>query len=424
MQKFIFQLVLTFLMVGSLCSCKDAPPPTRKRTKPTVEIPKASTKVAFIFPAGAGAMRVILGVTEQLQKDLDDMPFVFLADSVGGVSSGSLTAAGLLKKSPAELKEQLGALVREVFWVENRLIDKLVAEFKITLLELDAIFQVLAIHPPSLESEESAFESLKDALLKAVGRQPSLWSKIQAQGGPDAFLTKLQKHEFFKLMAEADRAEALRSAIKQIIEPAAIGDPTYEKLIAISASSETRQPVFFANRKYADILPGALAIESTSLHDALIASSAIPGFIKAPTNILFTFPNETEPRLIAHLIDGFFAKGVGFDPSGIFYDIFSKQFPKDDLLMIYVSNGAPINWEFRTKHPLDKNGINQVKKNNRTVTFVAIDTTISSDEGKDLFNLSGFYASSDLFKYMDRAVERAVESPAYAWVINALQDLK
>lgn len=424
----MFKLIkISFVMmtVISLFSCGD---PNSGRSKdryrrfPEVKLPAKDAKVAFIFPAGAGAMRVILGVTEQMEKDLGITTIGSVIDVAGGVSSGSLVAAALTQGDPAkinsgDLKNKVGSLVRAVFPYVNRLIDKMIADYKFTLGELNEIYREMtsAKNLADLSSVANAETTLERVLTEAGKKQPSILIKINAKGDT-ARLKKDLAPEIAAVTGSAlTRSNVLRGII---IDPTLLGnntldDPLNKKFYAIA--SNNKQPMFFGPPSFAPFVSGAFADGTTDLYKALIASSAIPGFIQGPTDVSFAGRG-----VVPDLKDGFLA--VTFDPSAVLYDIYEKQFSNDNIFIVFVGNGAAIDSAFRDKIGEHSGLAEKTRANGKKTTFAAIDSHITNGK-ESLFDLSGFYDHTDLANYMDEAAKKACETKAYAWTIKALKSV-
>jgi hypothetical protein len=223
---------------------------------------------------------------------------------------------------------------------------------------------------------------------------------------------------------DVGNAQVLATSIKGIIGDVPLSDAKVGNLIAFATGEG--KPVYFGAPAFAKFVDGPFAdTSSTKLHEALVSSSAIPHFIKAPTTINFTMPGGGVKN-IPNLIDGVFATAKGtFDPSAIYYDVFAKMFRDEELLIVYVGNGAPVDSAFRrglgSKYGYKNKISQQTLTNGKKITFVSIEPEIVDDDGKSLFNVSGFYANADLEKYMDKAGDSAVSSPAYKWALDAMK---
>lgn len=423
MFKYFFNAsLILFLVFQSACG-DGTSGKTRRRhgaQQPTkkAELPAKGAKIALIFPAGAGAMRVALGVTEKMESDLG-LPLGDKIHMAGGVSSGALTAAAVSSSShprtSAELKAQMGSLVRTVFPLMNELVDKLMRDHNFTLEELEQLFVELMKKPPDFSSPAKAENDVVDIMTKAAIKVPSLAGKVSNR---TAIMASVNPIIAKFIGADVNTALNLKGVIDTLLGDSTMASPENAKLIAIA--SHAGKPVYFAAPALDKFIPGPLAEGSTNLWKALVSSAAIPHVIRAPNDIAFRQPGSSSYNVIAELQDGFFADNVKFDPSSVLYDIFTKQFAGEELVMIFIGNGAPVDGAFRTKLKFSS-GVAQTESNGKKVTFVAIDTKIVSSKGKSLFNLSGFYDSPDLAKYMDKASSDATTSNAYKWAIDALK---
>jgi hypothetical protein len=410
-------------------ACGGEPNKPKQPAKP-VKSPKVvkslidkNAKLAFIFPAGAGAMRVNLGILEKMTSDLGINHLDNFIDVVGGVSSGALTGAILTygdppKNSLADVKHKLPEMLKDIFPHANRLAAILHKKHNVTLDELETIFKVLMDNL----SKDSRL-NIKDMFSNAAMVKPTLEKKII-----ENFFSMIDilpvANEMLKPDASKKRSKNLNDFIIALLGQTTLEDPKNSKLIAIS--SYKREPVFFAPKGFIQVLPGPYAEQSTPLHKALIASSAIPGFFKEPDDINFYQKDGSGPENLSPLQDGFFAKNVGFDPSALFYDIFTKKFPSDELLIIYVGNGAPINDAFRRRlKEKSNNGVMpNIAKNGKRVIFLPIDAYVKDDSDNSLFNISSFYHDSDLYRYMDNAVKAAVITENYKLALKMISELK
>lgn len=424
----IIQKALFFIVIFQLVACSDSVT-RRKQKKPDEKsqavLPVKDTKVVWIIPAGAGAMRVSLGIFQAMEKELGTLdPFI---DMVGGVSSGALAGAGLTygnppKKTPKSLKDDLGTMLKAVFPQINKLGDKLMSE-GFTLDELEAIYQEISNSSNialDFSSPQAINNTFATVFLNAVLKEPSMIGKlnklIDSKGDLKPDIAGL-----ITGFSATTVAQNLGAQIDQILGPSTINHPENAKLISIA--SYNKEPVFFANQSVAQFLPGPYAESTTPMRSALIATAAIPKIIDAPNDINFHQQGGGLANL-TNLQDGFFAVGNRFDPSAIFYDIFTKLYEGQNILIIYVGNGAKEDKEFRNKHGIKKGDKAQKEVGGKKITFIAIDTQIISSKGNDLFNLSGFYANEDLFALMDKAAQKATETEAFAWALQALRAIK
>lgn len=429
MYKYLIKLSISIILTLTFVGCDDTGSGLpRKRKGPGLQtaFPDKGTKIAFIFPAGAGAMRVILGITEKLEADLGIKGLGEVINVAGGVSSGSLVAAALtLNQTPRitseRLKQELGPLIRKVFPHTNELVDLLIKKYGFTLGELEAIFKEIMKSPPNLSAQSLAEADFKVIIENAIKEKFGIKSKISAKGTISEFIDKLKPYIERMVNFDQERADLLAGSIKNILGDNDLQDPKNDKFLAYASAD--KKPVFFGPPRLAKFVTGPYAVGQTKLYEALVASSAIPQFIKAPTNINFTFP-DGNVKNIPDLKDGFFASEGRFDPSAIFYEAFSKQFPGENLLIVFVGNGAKVDRQFRGMLRQKFNfssGISQeTLAQGKKITFVAIDAKIKDDNNEDIFNLSGFYDSQDLEKYMDEAAEQAVNSKAYEWALKAI----
>lgn len=430
MSKYLAKLSIWFVILITLMGCGDGSS-GRSRTKKNrgtpATLPVKGAKIAFIFPAGAGAMRVILGITEALEKDLGIQGLGVVADVAGGVSSGSLVASALtVDKTPKitskDLKAQMGDLVSTVFPHTKVLVDRLMTDYNFTLSELEAIFLEIMKAPPDLSSPASATAGLETIMINAGKSAFGIKSKIDAKGSIADFMAAIAPLIVPMAGFDSNRTTILTDHITKILGDTTLSDPTNSKMLAFATGDG--KPVFFGPSSLAKFVSGPFAVGTTKLHKALVASSAIPSFIKAPSDIDFIFPDGTTKN-IPDLKDGFFATEGKFDPSATFYEIFSKQFAGDDVLMVFVGNGADIDAKFRAMLR-NKFGFNNKISQGTTaqgkqITYVAIDANIKDDNGKKLFNLSSFYYSKELAGFMDKAAEEAIKSKAYDWTLKALK---
>lgn len=427
----MIRIVMALFLVFSSFACNDGGsgrkrgPNAGRDGNPEVTLPAKGTKVALVFPAGAGAMRTCLTITEQFETDLGVSDLASIIDAAGGVSSGSLLAAAMSAGKPSkDIKRDLGAFVRDVFADANNLIDKLVNTYHFTLEDLEAIFAELMKNPPDMSNIAAAKTGFADILVKSAAVQVGIARKIAAVGTTDDFVLAIEP-DLMKMLPQGPKnAAALEAAITKVIGNVPLSDPTASKFIAYA--SHDKKPAFFGGPTFATFVKDPFAIPATKLHDALIASSAIPGFITAPP-ITFNLPGGGT-AVYNDLIDGVFATPGRFDPSATLYDVYTKMFANEDLLIVFIGNGAEYDGDFRsmlrTKYGMRNKIAQQTLANGKKVTFTAIDATIVNDKNKSLFNLSGFYDSPDLAKYMDKAGKAAVKSPAYKWALDAIKASK
>lgn len=430
MKRFIAQLFF-LLFVVTLIGCGEETGSGRKRGKGREAVTKATlptkgAKIAFIFPAGAGAMRASLAITEKLEGDLNISSLGSVIDVAGGVSSGSLVAAALTFSNPAisskSLKANLGSLVRKVFSDVNGLVDFLVRNYQFSLDELEALFVELTLDPPDLSTKANAEIGFERILTKASIAKFSIKKKISDKGSVSDFVTAIMPHVTAHMVGQSGaRATRLGDTIKAVLGDVPLSDPNCNKLIAYA--SVNKKPVFFGPQRFAAYVTGPFAVDSTRLHEALVSSSAIPRIIQAPGHLQFN--DGSGVVNLRDIVDGFFATEGKFDPSAVYYEMFSKMFAGEELLIVYVGNGATPDSNFRTelrrkygfKNKISQQPIGGDKK----ITFVAIDTVIADENGNDLFNLSGFYDNPKLATYMDNAGKKAVLSPAYEWARDAMK---
>jgi hypothetical protein len=432
------KIVIKFIQIASLvvfmvhlAACSDDVIRRKKGQKRQknveVSLPTKDTAVVWIIPAGAGAMRVSLGVFEAFEKELGTLDPII--DMVGGASSGALAGAGLTygnppKNTPTSLKADLGKMLRKVFPHINDLADKLVKEHGFKLDELEAIFTELnnsGTTALNLSTPADAVNSITNVVKNAAKNigKPSIAAKLKSLA-PNGILDP-DLVAIVNQLSTVNRANLLANEIRQILGPSTIDDPENDKLIAVA--SHNRKPVFFAAPKLAEYLPGPYAVGSTPIEQGLVATAAIPRIIDAPNNISFYQQGGSGPTTISGLVDGFFAVG-GFDPSRLFYEIFSKLYADKNILIIYVGNGAAVDQQFRSEQGIRRGRITQKDVQGKKITFVAIDTTIEDSRGDNLFNVSGFYANPELFELMDKAAAKATETKAYKWAVLALKAIK
>jgi hypothetical protein len=113
-----------------------------------------------------------------------------------------------------------------------------------------------------------------------------------------------------------------------------------------------------------------------------------------------------------------------FDPSALVYSFAPKIFPKDDLLIVLVGNGGPIDNDFRHKHKLNADSAFQQHINGHEVTYVALDLNIFDDNKRDLFYVAGFDVSQRLTEALKRASSRAVKTRAYDFILRSIKSAK
>jgi hypothetical protein len=429
MTKYLLKLSLVLLLFlnGATCVEDDNRPPGRRRTA-KADLPKKGARMFAIIPAGAQAVYVSLEefAEIELRSGLTTDGIGSVLTLAGGVSSGALAAAGLTitaggpQDKPlftaAALKQKIISerLVAKVFPETTDLMDELHNVLGFTLDELETIFmEIMSVQQkPTLDTDAEAQDFLLKKVLPAAAlKKPSILGKIGAVKGNANVVTLIK--------GLANKGDVRRDALKQVIVdvlPTAttIGARDISRVIAIASHNQT--PVFFASSTIGSI-PNPRAVDATELWKALVSSAAIPGFIESPNDIVFLPSNA----VISALDDGFFAKGVGFDPSGVYYDIFTKEYPKDDIFIIYLGNGAPVNRDFRKKHRLNKDGVFQVKENGRTITYVAIDAKIVDDNDNSLFNISQFYDNAEVQRHMQQAANEATKkgNKAFEWAVTA-----
>lgn len=431
MYKYLIKLSLFITLTFVGCEEKATSIP-RKRKGPglTTSLPDKGTKIAFIFPAGAGAMRVILGITEKLEEDLGVDGLASVIDAAGGVSSGSIVAAALtIDKTPKitskMLKAELGKLVRNVFPHVNDLVDKLITTYGFTLSELEIIFGQVMTSPPRLSSQIEAEADFENIIENAAKDKSAIISKVKrAKGNVADFIAAISGNITFLLNFSGERAQLLGDNIKSILGDSDLLNAKNNKFLSYASSNA--KPVFFGAPHLSKFVSGPYAVGTTKVYEALVASSAIPQFIKAPADINFTLPDGSTQN-INNLIDGVFAteERLRFDPSATFYEAFKKQFANENVLIVYVGNGARRDRKFRgmltQKYGLSAGIAQETTAQGKKITFVAIDAKIKDDDGNDIFYLSGFYDSEDLERYMDFAAEEAVKSLAYDWALKAIK---
>lgn len=427
MMKLFARFFLLFLVV-TLVSCGEGSGRSRKNSRrtPPATLPEKGAKIALVFPAGAGAMGASLAVTAELEKDLGkNLKEVIVA--AGGVSSGSLAAAAIVTGlSSKDLAAQLGTLVSTVFSDAQALVDKLIRDYQFTFAELETLFDEISKEPPKFTDQATAEAGLERVLTATAKAKISVLAKINAKGDTKAFIAAISPSVMAMLNQEVTRANALRTAINTVIGDMAINDPKLDKLLVLAnADLKTKKPVFFGAAQFASFVNAPFAVSGTRLSEALISSSAIPNFIKAPTTLSFTAQDGSGPTIMPDIIDGVYATDGRFDASATFYDIFTKRFAGEELLIVYVGNGAPYDKQFRSKLRAEngiRNGVSQkTLSNGKKVTFVAIDTTIEDDNKNSVFNVSSFYAHKDLTRFMQNAGEKARSSNAYKWALDAMK---
>jgi hypothetical protein len=139
-------IVLSFIFFQFACDEGTVPRRSKHAGKQQVpvDVPGKDTKIVWIFPAGAGAARLSLGILEALERD-SKKEFANVVDLAGGVSSGALVAAALASKSHtvSSLKNDLGPMLRRVFTTINALGDELIKN-GFNLGELDALFKEMS----------------------------------------------------------------------------------------------------------------------------------------------------------------------------------------------------------------------------------------------------------------------------------------
>jgi hypothetical protein len=431
MIKFFARISLVFLMIFLVACGQEGGSGRRNKRKgkdsghaEKVTLPAKGTKIVLFFPAGAGAMGASLEVTKQFEEDLGVNNLADSIQGAGGVSSGSLMAAAMVsgKITSKALQAELANLVRKVFPDSNALVDKLINDYKFALDELEALFTEIMKDPPDMTSPASAEASLEKALINAGVNKISIKSKI---GDTKKFVADISANIGAMVNKDVSNAAALSNEIKKILGDVPLSDPSFSKLITYATGDNG--PVYFGGTAYASLVNGPFAV-GAKLDEALISSSAIPHFIKAPTGIMFSIPGGGTKN-IPHLKDGVFATTpMRFDPSRILYDIFTKLFRDEDLLMVYVGNGAPVDKPFRaelrSKYGFKDKISQQTLANGKKITYVAVDTEIVDDNDKNIFNLSQFYGSPQLAQYMSNAGKKAVQSPAYKWAVDAMKAAK
>lgn len=423
-------VVLTIFLLAHVFACGDGVTRRKKGEKDKqveIEIPTDS-KVVWIIPAGAGAMRVSLGIFEAIEKDVDKS-LDSITHMMAGVSSGGLAAAGLTYGNPprntaASLKNELPTMLRTVFPRINALADKLHNDYGFTLSELEDLFMQFSNNAtvrPDFSSPAAASSSFAAVITNAAVNIPKSGNtalKDKLKNLMNGSTIKPDIAAAVNNLVGINRAALLQGEVVRIIGAnPTVNDNECEKIIVVA--SNNKKPVFFANTALAQFLPGDYADGDTMLDEGLIATAAIPGIIIAPT--VNVYPQAGGNAVaIDNLLDGFFAVG-GNDPSALFYEVFTKQFSGSNLLIIYVGNGAKTDEKFRADQGLVGKSMVQKDVAGKKITLAVIDTKIVDSKGGDLFNLSGFYANSDLFGYMDKAVKKAVEKESYKRVVRALK---
>lgn len=421
--RMVMRVVFVFVFVILSVSCGEKKSRRRNRINRTPpELPTSNAKVAFIFPAGAGAAQVILAIAEQMEQDLGINHLGEIIDMAGGISSGSIIASALTHGNPprlsaSALKSQLSNFISQVFPNTQTMLDRLANDYEFGLVEFETIFKEILQTPPNFSSLNSAETSIQELLVRAALKKPSIMGKVNSHGGIQGLINIFNSANIVQNLQRTDRAALLQGLISGLLGNSMLNDPINARFVAFA--SHDKKPVFFAppgDEKYFD---APYAEGSTPLYKALISSAAIPGFIKAPTDIRFFSANGGGPTVIADLKDGFFATSSGFDPSAIFYDFYTKKYSQKELLIIFVNNGARVDGSFRRKIGWNRTyGVAQSE--DKKVTFVAIDSKILDQDGHDLFNVAGFYSNPDLTQYMDEAAKTVVKEPGYKWAIEAL----
>jgi hypothetical protein len=396
-----------------------------------VDLPVKGTKVAFVFTAGAGAMQAILAVTEKLEADLGIRGLGSVTDVAAGISSGSLLAASLTYDNPPkinskDLKAKINALVRQVFPDVAGLIDELINVHGFSLPELEAIFLEINKAPPDMSSPATISSGLEKIMLEAAKNEISIKGKLEKSGAASDFITTIAPKLGPMVGQDLARAATLTNIIKtRVLSDVPLDDAKVTRMMAYAEGE--KKPVFFGPPAFASFVDGPYAVNTTKLHDGLVSSSAIPRFIKAPINLDFKMPDGSV-KTIPDLKDGVFATKGGFDPSAVFYDIFSKMFAGEDLLIVYIGNGSPRDREFRSnlnkKYGFNNKISQQITAQGKKITYVAIDLEIKDENGKNLFNISSFYANDQLAGYMNQAAQKSVQSKAYKWVLDAIKTSK
>lgn len=419
--RFLKIFLVVFIALGML-ACGESKSRRRsgKGRKPEASLPSKDAKVVFIIPGGAGALRVSLGILEALEKDVGSLDKYY--DLVGGISGGALLAAAVVDKiSLAQVKTELPGLLRGVFPELNNLGDKLIQEgFKLS--ELEAIYKEISTgSKTSLDLSggniEKTFGEVFKNAVKNSGK-PAMSGKLLKLMDSNGAL----KPDIAALIAgynPVNTTNALFAAIQTMLGSSAIDDAKHEKLIAYAAHGQ--KPVFITNTARARTLGHAYLSGASRLEAGLVVSSAIPKVIPLPPGLPIV--NADGSAGTADLSDGFFVNNQN-DPSAIFYEAFQKVFADQELLVVYVGNGAPTDSKFR-KDKFDlRTGVGQIEVKGKKVTFAAIDTTIKDGQDEDLFNVAGFVDNKDLYDYMDKAVSKAKDGRGYKYVVKALKSAR
>lgn len=416
------KISLVVFIALSMLACSEGKSRRRsgKGRKPEASLPSKDAKVVFIIPGGAGALRVSLGILETLEKDVGNLDKYY--DMVGGISGGALLAAAVVDKvSLGKVKSELPGMLRAVFPELNNLGDKLIAEgFKFS--ELEAIYKEISSgSKTSLDLSggniEKTFGEVFKNAVKNSGK-PAMSGKLVKLMDSNGAL----KPDIAALIAgynPGNTTNALFVAIQKMLGSSTIDDAKHEKLIAYAASGQ--KPVFITNTARAKNLGHAYFAAALPIEIGLLISSAIPKIIPLPPNIPII--NADGSAGTADLSDGFFVNNQN-DPSAIFYEALLKVFADQELLLVYVGNGAPADGNWRKDKFDMKTGVGQIEVKGKKVTFAAIDTTIKDGQDENLFNVAGFIDNKDLYDYMDKAVNKAKEGRGYKYVVKALKSAR
>lgn len=431
---------IVMLLLVLLClSCDESKVPRRAKhqgqQKVNIDPPSNNAKIVWIFPAGAGAARLSLGILAALEED-SGKKFANIHDLVGGVSSGSLIAAALSsgRHTSDSLKTALGPMLRRVFTTINDLGDELMKpEFDFKLGELAALFKEISNSSNTtldFSTQATTEKSIQDALTKAASSadvgiemvrkikkltdssgnlKPSLQTIISGLTGISGGMP----------VGEACAQRLGNEIDNELGAGLTIGDPKMAKVIAIA--SFNKNPVFFASDSLASFLGGPYAINSSLVRHALTSSAAIPNIIKANFNIQFHDAPGGALSIKSPLDDGFFAVG-GFDPSAKFYEIFAKAFADEEIIFVYVGNGADPDKKFRQDIFNFTSGVAEKKVKDKRHIFISLDGRIKDARGRNLFDLAGFFDNQELYDIMDKvALDIKAKSAAYQWLVGVLK---
>lgn len=399
----------------------------------------SSTKVLFVFPAGAGAGIVSTLILEVLEAQFNTNAGN-LMDMAAGVSSGSIVAAGITYNnsafSAAKLTADTDQMMQKVFPGVKELFATLrsagIEDKKLSVLTKKISLGQVA----ELKTLASSFANGIDFSnpMNLFGLGGTLQSLgLDIADGMKLFGHKDQLSQIFAsleaLVNPKLRKAALKEAILDIFDQRFDKNNKDHKNFTLHMEENNRfmslasyggEKVLFASSQFvqnlSDMGYNVVVPHEATVYNALGSSAAIPNFIHGSKSVW------DKKDINKRLTDGVGALDTNtWDPSSLFYEIFKQLYPNDDLLIVYVGNGCETDSDFRKSIGFNfKQGVAKVDDNNRSIEFVSLEPDL-----KGLFSLAVIYPHGEVETAIRGAVAQLVRSsPSFRNAVELIKTAK